>query len=233
MSAGRVLAAIGSVVLGLAAAALLIGGAGIVLFDAWQRGGDGYLTSTSLDVSTAGNAIVTEGVDFIAGPGDWVPDDAMRVQLDVRSSTETPVFIGIARTADLRAYLEDVDFSVISEVVGDNVTYRHAAGATTPAPPAEQDFWVASAAGVNPEAISWELTNGSWSAVMMNADGSADVSATATAGVAFGVLRPIAWALVIAGVVALIPAAILFVVAIRRPPAPYQPVPPQRELVKA
>ncbi|TFC94070.1 MULTISPECIES: hypothetical protein [Cryobacterium] len=70
--------------------------------------------------------------------------------------------------------------------------YRKIPGSHTPQVPGEQTFWVAAAQGPGTQEIEWDLTSGSWSIVMSNADASPGVSVALQAGVRLGLLGPLA-----------------------------------------
>ena len=56
------------------------------------------------------------------------------------------------------------------------------AGAADPGRPADQPFWEATSSGAKAP-ITWKLRSGKWSIVVMNTDGSPDVSASIAVGV--------------------------------------------------
>ena len=70
-----------------------------------------------------------------------------------------------------------------------------------PAPPAQQDFWIDRASGKSAASVDWKVDDGSYRAVVMNADGSLDVAAHGTFGVEVPHVSPIALVLLIAGLV--------------------------------
>ena len=89
-----------------------------------------------------------------------------------RAATATPVFVGIARTRDVRDYLRDVDHAVVKDINTHpfRADYRERAGGP-PAPPT-------SATSGTPrrtaplQTLTWDVRDGDWSVVVMNADGS-------------------------------------------------------------
>jgi hypothetical protein len=70
----------------------------------------------------------------------------------------------------------DLDYSPF------RVRYREHAGDSRPVPPAQEDFWAASAQGAGTQSMTWKVRDGSWSVVVMNADGSRGVDAGVSAG---------------------------------------------------
>ena len=99
--------------------------------------------------------------------------------------------MGIAPTDAVAGYLDGVAHDEITKWDSkqddiEYVVYTRTEGATDPAPPGTEDFWVASVSGSGEQALDWTVQSGEWALVIMNADGSPGVSAD----VRFGFLRP-------------------------------------------
>src|SRR4029453_11053818 len=103
------------------------------------------------------------------GP-DWATTDLLGT-VRIRSESERPVFVGIARKADVADYLDGVEHAVVTEI-GRDPQYSNAEGGPPGGSPAAQTFWAASATGAGEQTLEWEPENGSWNAVVMNADAS-------------------------------------------------------------
>ena len=58
---------------------------------------------------------------------------------------------------------------------------KHPGGAPSDRP-ADSDIWVAQAAGAGTQSLTWPLDEGSWTVVVMNADGSGDVDVNVDVG---------------------------------------------------
>jgi len=132
------------------------------------------------------------------------------------------MFVGIGPTSKVAQYLAGVDYD---EVTGfgwwmQDVRYRHIDGQTAPAPPEQQDFWVAKEEGVDTAVVDWPIEAGDWTAVVMNTDASAPVSANVSLGARLDILFSIGLGMVIAGVVLLAVGILLIVLGARRPPTP-------------
>ena len=102
--------------------------------------------------------------------------------MNVKSANGKPVFAGIARTRDVDAYLLGSAHTTLTDVDVDpfEPKYERAPGTGTPARPADQRFWVATSDGSKP--LDWKVKDGTWSVVVMNADGSPGVDARVSAG---------------------------------------------------
>jgi hypothetical protein len=91
------------------------------------------------------------------------------------------LFVGIGPTADVDGYLNGVGRAFVP---GDTQDARltEVPGGAPPGPPAAQPFWTARSQGTGAQAVSWTPQPGTWSLVVMNADGSAGVAVTAQLG---------------------------------------------------
>jgi hypothetical protein len=83
--------------------------------------------------------------------------------------------------------------------IGDEPEYSEREGAAPGAPPEEQDIWVASTSGTGEQTLEWDPEEGSWSAVVMNADASRGVSAELSIGAELDSVLWIGIGLVLAG----------------------------------
>lgn len=210
---GVALLVVGSIA-ALLAFALLAGGGAAVVVDRTQRDEDGFLMSPTESFSTATYAIASESADVnIDGP-DWATKDLLGT-VRLRSESERPVFVGIARAADLARYLGGVEHAVVTEI-GREPHYSARRGGAPAGPPAGQTFWAASATGAGEQTLEWEPEDGSWNAVVMNADGSRGVAADLSIGAE---LDPLIWVgvgLLVGGALLAAAAALAITAGIRR-----------------
>ena len=133
--------------------------------------------------------------------------------------TRSTVFVGIARTNEVDAYLAGVAHDEITTRTGEP-TYRRvpATSSTTPSHsvPADQTFWAAQAVGAGTVSLDWKVTSGSWTVVVMNADGSPGVAAVMTPSVRSDALGPLALTLLAAGLLLTLLTVLTLVLAFRR-----------------
>jgi hypothetical protein len=196
--------------------AVTIGAGGALLWAAASDGSDGYLTTPAYELSTEGHAVISEAADLHAAPDEWIPwIGGIDARLTVTAEGDQPAFVGIGPSRDVAAYLAGVPHAEVIDLGpgARDVGYRLAAGPATPEPPAAQDFWVVSAEGSGVQSLTWEPSRGRWTAVLMNADGSAGVSAALSGGVPGRLLWPIGVGLLLGGVVLLALAAGVIIVA--------------------
>jgi len=128
----------------------------------------------------------------------------------IRSESERPVFVGIAREADVAEYLDGVEHAVVSEI-GREPRYSQRRGAHPRARP-----WSASAARAGEQTLEWEPEDGSWNAVVMNADGSRGVAADLSIGAELDPLIWIGVGLLVGGGLLTAAAAVAITAGIRR-----------------
>ena len=212
---GRVVMLVLGSLLALTGLGLAGGGATLVAADQMARDADGFLTSPQERLATGGFAITSEDMHMrVDGTLGLVPDDVIG---DVRLSADAAggeLFVGIAPSAEAAAYLGDVQHDTLVEVRDGDPVYLSTAGAAPATPPAEQDFWAAEATGTEPE-LTWRLEEGDWTAVIMNADGSAAVAADVSAGAEVPALQTVIAALFITAGLLLTVGAVVVAAAIR------------------
>jgi hypothetical protein len=130
------------------------------------------------------------------------------------------VFVGLAPTTAVSAYLARVGHSVVTDTVGDNgdpvTTYLR--GGAPRLDPGQATRWTASASGARTQSLTWEPRSGDWTLVVMNADGSAPVAADVAVGAEVPVLGDVAVGLLVSGSVLLVVALVLLVAALRHEP---------------
>jgi len=166
----------GSIVALLGGILLAVGATGI--WAETQRDSNGYFSTHSHDYRSDTRAIESDGIRVGSAVPTWF---AGNVRLDV--SSDKRVFVGIARKATVDAYLARVAHAEASELDFDpfNVTYVRHAGSARPGHPGDQPFWEAASTGTG--SLAWKLRPGKWSVVVMNTDGSSNVSAAIAVGV--------------------------------------------------
>jgi hypothetical protein len=216
MSAGRIAVLLGGILLAVAGIALTAGGGGVLWLNSAHTDADGYLTSPSYALASQGYALTSAAADLQASPDEWVPfTGRIKTRLTGSAQGERAIFMGVGRTADVEAYLENVAHDEVADLRGwsREVSYRTVAGTAAPADPAAQDFWVAQAQGSGEQVLNWDPGPGRWSAVLMNADASQGIAVSAAGGIAAGALWPIGIGLLVGGLVLLALAAALIVAA--------------------
>jgi len=206
----------GAVVAVVAMTVLAVAGVAIWT-DVAKRDGSGYLTANAHRYASPTRAIATEELTI----GTEVPKRLIgKVRLEATSSK--PVFVGIARTATVDTYLAGSSYATAKNLDLDpfGVTYAAHDGTKKPGRPASQTFWAASATGTGVTDLTWTPKSGSWSVVVMNADGSPGVSADVSAGVKAAWLLWAGIGIAIAGGILLAVAGLMLMRGAGRPQAP-------------
>ena len=212
--AGRVALIVVGVIAALLSLPLLAGGTALVVVDQTQRDEDGCLMSPSEDFSTATYAIVSDSADVDFG-GSERAARAILGDVRIRSESDRDVFVGIARDTDVDEYLNDVERSVVTDI-GEDPEYVHRRGDAPTSPPGDQDFWAASTSGTGEQTLEWEPEDGSWSAVVMNSDGSRGVASELSIGAELDAALWVGIVLLVAGALLAALAAIAITVGARR-----------------
>ena len=202
---------------------LLIGGAILMGTDAAQRDGR-YLTSNTHRYQSTGHALVGPPLVLDVGtaraPGLPPLSDIASFQVRVTPVIPNqPIFVGIADTSDVATYLEDVPHAVLGGMrwteegqfsapepwlVDNEDDAQEITGTQVPDAPDAQDFWAASTTGTGTQQLTFDLQEGQWALVVMNAEANRPVWVDAQAGVRTELLDPLNPGLVLAGVIGLV-----------------------------
>jgi hypothetical protein len=216
---GRRIAAIASAgLIALLSLGFLAAG-GLLLWGDSQKDADGFLSTGADRFGTATSALATENLDLdLDGAGSLVGDDVYgKVRLRAESSDGKPVFVGIARTSDVSRYLRGSAHDVITDVDYSpfHADYSRRPGDRTLTAPGAERFWAASAQGDGRQSLTWDVEDGDWSVVVMNADGSPGVHAGVSAGASLGFLDDAGRVSITTGVVLLFIAGGLLYLGVR------------------
>src|SRR5262245_14355252 len=192
--------AIGILLVLLARVLLGAGGPG-VWADQTQREA-GYVTTGAHDFSTAGAAVATAPT-HLGSPGvEWLYSPGLLGKVRIRvtpTGSGSPLFVGIARSADVDRYLAGVSHTVVSDFFGDKA--EAVAGGRPAAAPATQRFWAASITGPGARTLVWSPSKGSWTVVVMHPDGRPGIQVGADLGARMPAVLWIAVGLLVAGAV--------------------------------
>lgn len=212
---GRIAALVIGALLALFSVALVGAGGTALWADLTQREG-GYVTTDVHDFSSSGSALSTVSTELGSAGVGWLysPDLMDKVRIRVTPTSDQTVFVGIGPSQDVDRYLAGVGHTVISEFWEDKV--EQVGGSRSPAAPASQGFWVASATGTGAQDVVWDATDGSWTVVVMNADAKPGIAVGTDLGAKFPALLWVALGVLVAGAVFLAGGALLIAGAFRR-----------------
>ncbi|MGV8873660.1 MAG: DUF4389 domain-containing protein [Rhodococcus sp. (in: high G+C Gram-positive bacteria)] len=205
MGLNRILALVLGCVVAFASFAML--GVGMLLFFGYlAQDNDGRIGLPTAPLTTASSALVSEDVSLVDVIDSQVSD---RVTVSVRVTSSDPareVLIGIAPTADVDDYLVGVAYTVVTDVEFSpfRARYDTIAGGEPAGSPLDQPWWSARASGTGTTQVEWKPQSGSWTMVVMNADGSAGVDVDVSAGVRVQSLGPVAASVLAASAILLV-----------------------------
>ncbi|MBJ8341250.1 DUF4389 domain-containing protein [Antrihabitans sp. YC3-6] len=216
---------------GLSAAAAVLGLAYLGQND------DGYLTSPTQRYESIGSALVSERIDLFQDadlPNGFSTEDLGSIVLRVTADDPNGrIFVGIGPRADVERFLDGVARTEVTKVEFGpfEPTYRQIPGGRKPAPPDSADFWSVASLGTGTQQVEWDLQRGSWTAVVMNADGTPGVDVDIEAGARLEFLGALALGLLLGGVFFLIvgiPLVVIGAIGLGRhgPPQPHWPIVP-------
>ena len=211
---GRVLLLVLGSIAAIFALGTLAGGCALVAIDQTQRDDDGFVMSPSEDFSSSTYAIVSESADLDTEGAEWALD-AFLGTVRVRSESERPVFVGIARESDVARYLGDVERDVISDLE-DEPRYERQDGGAPAGPPGDETFWAAKTSGTGEQTIQWDPEDGDWQLVLMNEDASRGVSSELAIGAELDSVLWIGIGLLAVGALLALAAALAITAGIRR-----------------
>jgi hypothetical protein len=201
---------IAAIAVAATALALAVAGTVSLAANAW-RDSSGYFNWPTKTFTSGGYAIAMKTVDISHAP-QWAFSEAGLDSVRVNAHSDRPIFIGIARTADLERYLRGTEHDDVSGLTYSpfQVSYDHTNGHAPRRPPADESFWVKSTSGAGNVSLAWHPRPGSWRAVLMNANGSRGVTAQLQLGARTSLLWWLGGALLAAAVLVAALAAALY-----------------------
>jgi hypothetical protein len=214
---GRVVSAvIGAVLVACSLGLLGAGGAAVWATTADRHGG--YVDLGTQIYHTTGYALASRQIELYTAAGGW---DVARslfgtVRLRVTATqTGTPVFAGIAPAGAAGRYLLGTGYATVTGATGGHPSYLGHAGGAPAVLPARAGIWAVKAAGPGTQTLAWQVANGNWMVVAMNADATAPVSLRVNLAATLPSLPWVATGLLIAGVVFLTAGALLIALPAR------------------
>ena len=164
----------------------LLYGAGWSLWkDRIARDGAGFVPIRTSELRTDQYAIVGS----LQGDGpSWLYSSTFWGDERVRATSlgDQPLFVGIARTSDVFAYLKGAGYASVEgfEIRPSSVHPGDAPSGR----PSDQSIWAATTQGTGRQTLRWTPRSGKWSVVFMNADAGGGVAVRGTASAELPVL---------------------------------------------
>jgi hypothetical protein len=200
-------------------AVALLGAGGVGLYGETQRDG-GYVTPGGHDFSTSGSALAAERTKLGSSGFGWLYAPGLLGKVRIRVTPErsaSPLFVGIGPSSQVDRYLAGTKHTLITDYFGGKDELVD--GGPALSAPGAQRFWVASTSGAGRQTLLWKPKDGSWTVVVMNADGRPGIAVHADLGARLSTLPWITTGVLVAGVVLLAGGVLLIVGAVRRRPS--------------
>ena len=218
MRPSRVVALVIGCLLLLPGIGLLFAGGAIGIGYAVARNDAGYFQTSLTDLRSPTSAITAETPSLTTDVQTstwWINtlDTDLRLRVTADSS-DTQTFVGIGPTPQVDTYLTGIAHDSITGIAsGSAPLYRANPGTgQVETPPAGQTFWVAQTSGPGTQELSWHPTNGQWTVVIMNANGSPGITTAGTVEIQADFLLPFAITLLIIGTLLTAGAVVLIIV---------------------
>ncbi|MGZ0145545.1 hypothetical protein ACXJJ3_00635 [Kribbella sp. WER1] len=143
----------------------------------WLIGPDDTVHSGEQQLSSKGLAIATTP--------ELLNRHGPVLHVDVRSTKNQPVFVGVARDFDVASYLKGTGHTKLVQVQYPiALSTEDEKGTAGPlAAPATLDWWVTKAHGAGTQSIAWPIEDGPYDLVVMNADGKTAPDVRADLGI--------------------------------------------------
>ena len=121
--------------------------AGAVVGFSEDRDADDFFVSDGHRFERSSFAITSQAVDVLTDAPGWVADllmDPVDVRVNGSSNSGSDLFVGIAASSDVEAYLAGVAYDEVErlEFEGSDIDYLHHDGTENPGAPGEETLWV-------------------------------------------------------------------------------------------
>jgi hypothetical protein len=217
-TAGRIVALVTGSIVVLVSIGIGLGGAALAVADHGLRDDDGYLMSGTTELTTQTYALTSTSVEVHAdAPVVLLPERLLGDVKITATSGDGPIFVGIARTADVAAYLSGVEHATVTDLA-DGPAYKDSGSSAPATAPTASDIWSVQTTGTGTQEIVWPVENGDWTLVVMNADASRGITTEVAAGATLPALDWLVPTLLVAAAAGLALGVVLLVVAFHRPP---------------
>jgi hypothetical protein len=211
---GRIIALVVAAILALVGFGVLVAGGAAIVLDQTQRDSSGYLMTSTEPYSTPTHALVSAG--YRGGTaGDWFVGRDLLGTVKIRATSKRPIFIGIGPETALNTYLAGVAHARGHSLAAGSADFHTYPGGAPATPPTAQRFWSARATGPGTQTVTWNPQAGNWRIVLMNANGSSQVSSDVSIGARLPDLLVIGIAAVGIGLVLLLISGATIYLAVR------------------
>jgi hypothetical protein len=222
MSAGRIVLLVVGILFILISIGAMFAGSAVVWASGFKKDADGFHVTDPLRINSGTYAVISDAIEFDEGASralNWLGLDKIKVEVE-NDDPSQPVFVGIARSRDVDAYLDDVKHDEITkmEIFDSSFDYDRQPGDVQPGAPGTQDFWLEDAEGRGPQEIVFDIEEGEFTILAMNADASEGVDMEAIFGIkSSGVILLVGIVFLVIGIMLLVGGVIMVVFGARTP----------------
>ncbi|RJP32462.1 MAG: hypothetical protein C4536_06220 [Actinobacteria bacterium] len=230
MSAGRIVLIILGILFILGSLVGLAAGGGVIWASQYHKDSGGFHVTETMRIKSPTYAVVSDTIEIDRGASEalnWLGMDKVKIEVE-NDDPLRPVFVGIAEAVDVDTYLSGVKHDEITsvEVFNSSFDYDRRSGTAQPEPPGMQAFWLEEAEGTGVQEIVFDIEEGDYTILAMNADASEGIEMETVFGIkSSGVVVLIGVVFLVVSLVILAGGIVMLVFGVRSP-RPKLPPPP-------
>jgi hypothetical protein len=228
VSAKRVLLLVFGILFILGSILVIVAGGAMVWASQFHKDAEGFYVTDPMELSSGSYAVTSETIEIDNGASKalyWLGMDTIKTEVASNDASK-PVFIGIAKSRDVEDYLFDVKHEELTDidVFPSRFRYKSIPGNAQPQPPGSQGFWLEKSEGTGVQRIEFNLEEGDYTIVAMNADASTGINMDVVFGIkASGLVLALGIIFILIGLVVLAAGITMVVFGAK---SPQQPIPP-------
>ena len=222
MSAGKIIALIFGIFFLIIGVSITVSGIAVYAVSGVYTDSSGYFTTPDFQLTQTNSVAITLSdinINFKETTPQWIQSDLGNiVKIRINLISNDTYFVGIAQTSQVNQYLQNVSYSEISKLdLVDGISYNAQINPNSVAtlasnPPGNQTAFTWDASAVGNQVLDWTPKAGSWTIVIMKADGTKGIDVGIKAGAKIPVLGAIATFLIIFGVMFIVLAIVMFII---------------------
>ncbi len=230
MNTKKVLLLVFGILFMLGAVLALLAGGAMVWASQFRKDAEGFHVTEPMEMESDSYAVTSQTIEIDRGASKalyWLGMDTVKVEVE-SGIPSLPLFVGIADSRDVGEYLRDVEHEEVTDIEVFPSEFRHrlVTGSAQPQPPGSQRFWLERAEGTGPQRIEFDLEEGEYTIVAMNADASPGVNVEVVFGIkASGVLLALGIVFILIGLAAMAAGLVMVIFGARSRPQRIPPPP--------
>ena len=222
LSAGKIIALIFGIFFLIIGVSITVSGIAVYAVSSVYTDSSGYFTTPDFQLTQTNSVAITLSdinINFKDTTPQWIQSDLGNiVKIRINLISNATYFVGIAQTSQVIQYLQNVPYSEIQKLDWVNgISYKTQVNQNSNAtlastPPENQTAFTWDASAVGNQGLDWTPKAGSWTIVIMKADGTKGIDVGIKAGAKIPVLGAIATFLIIFGVMFIVLAIVMFII---------------------